>query len=75
MTEVLRDFAPSSLIGAVEANTRESFLTWTKWAKLELHQDAGELWIAADIPYFIFNLVLQAENASAEPGLVIDARQ
>ena len=73
MSEVLRDFVSSSLIGAIEANTRESFLTWTKWAKLELHQDAGELWIAADIPYFIFNLVLQAENDSAEPGPVIDA--
>ena len=73
MSEILRDFAPSSLIGAIEANTIESFLTWTKWDKLELHQDADEIWIAADIPYFIFNLVLKAKNASAEPGSVIDA--
>ncbi|PKB82944.1 MAG: hypothetical protein BZY88_03390 [SAR202 cluster bacterium Io17-Chloro-G9] len=73
MSEVLRDFVPSSLMGVIEANTRESFLTWNKWAKLELHQDADEIWIAAEIPYFIFNLVLKAENAAAEPGPVIDA--
>ncbi|PKB64596.1 MAG: hypothetical protein BZY80_02410 [SAR202 cluster bacterium Io17-Chloro-G2] len=73
MSKEFLDFTPSSLIGAIEANTRESFLTWTKWSKLELHQDAGEIWIASEIPYFIFNLVLQAETPSAGPETVIEA--
>ena len=73
MSEIARDFAPSSLIGAIEANTIESFLTWTKWDKLELHHDGDDLWIDSDIPFFIFNLVLQTEHTSVDPKSAIDA--
>ena len=73
MSEILQDFTPESLIQAIEANTIGSFLTWTKWPRLELHQYADEIWIAADIPYFLFNVTLQPGNASAKPDSVIDA--
>ncbi len=73
MSKILQDFAPLSVILAIEANTIESFLTWTKWDRLELHQNADEIWIAADIPYFLFNVTLQPGNASAKLDSVIDA--
>ena len=73
MSDILTDFAPSSLIRAIETNTIGTFLTWSKWAELDLHQDTHEIWITSEIPFFIFNVVLKAENPSAEPGLVIDA--
>ena len=73
MNEILREFAPSSLIGAIETNTIESFLTWTKWDKLALRQDGDDLWIESEIPFFIYNLVLRSDGASAGPESVIDA--
>lgn len=53
MTDISQDFTPSSLIDAIEANTLESFQSWTRWDdKVELHQDADWMSIAADIPFF-----------------------
>lgn len=37
MSGILQDFVPSTLIGAIEANTIESFQTWGRWEKLALH--------------------------------------
>jgi len=73
VSDILTDFAPSSLIRAIETNTIGTFLTWAKWAELDLHQDTHEIWITSEIPFFIFNVVLKAEDPSAEPGLVINA--
>jgi len=73
MNEIVKEFAPSSLILAIETNTIESFLTWTKWDKLALRQDGDDLWIESEIPFFIYNLVLRSDSASAGPESVIDA--
>ena len=73
MSELLQEVNPSSVIGAIEANTIESFLTWTKWDKLELYKDGDDLWINSDIPFFIYNLVLQTDSTSAGPASVVDA--
>ena len=73
MTNVSQDFAPASLIRAIEANTIESFKTWSKWKKMELHQDVDGMRITTDIPFFIFNLVFPSENSLTEPGYLIDA--
>ena len=77
MNNILLDPTSSALIQAIEANTNESFKTWTKWAKLELHQDLEMTWTASDIPYFLFNTVLylvpQIGNASDEWSPVIAA--
>ena len=68
MTKMLRNPGPSELIKAIEDNTINSLLTWTKWAKIEVHEDADVVWIASDIPYFLFNLVLPTEKSSLKPG-------
>ena len=49
MRKILRDFALSALIRAIEANTIESIKSWTKGAKLELRQDPEITWTAAHI--------------------------
>ena len=77
MNNILQDPTPSALIQAIEANTIEGFKTWSKWTKLELHQGPELTWTAFDIPYFLFNTVLnlvpQTGDAPAEPGSVIPA--
>ena len=72
MSEILREFVPSSMIGVIEANTTASFLAWTKWDRLKLHQDGDDLWIESEIPFFIYNVVLQTENISGDVESVID---
>ena len=77
MSDVRRDMAPSRL-GAtieentIEENTIESILSWTKWSRLQLHQDPDVLWTSSEIPYFIFNMVLNV-SPTADPLAVIDA--
>ena len=73
MSGILQDFVPSTLIGAIEANTIESFQTWGRWEKLALHRNENELWIESEIPYFIFNLVLKTGASPADPDSAIDA--
>ena len=73
MSKILRDFAPSALIKAIEGNTIESIETWAKWAKMEFYKDPDIIWTASDIPYFLFNLVLQIGNARVDPNSAIDA--
>jgi ribosomal protein S18 acetylase RimI-like enzyme len=72
MSEILREFVPSSMIGVIEANTTASFLAWTKWDRLKLHQDGDDRWIESAIPFFIYNVVLQTENTSGDVESVID---
>ena len=77
MNNVLLDPTPSALIQAIEANTIESFKSWCNWAKMELHEDPEIIWTASDIPFFLFNVILnlvpQTGSASAEPLRVIAA--
>ena len=77
MNNILRDLTPSALIQAIEANTMESFETWSKWTKLEYRQDPEITWTVSDIPYFIFNLILnlvpQTGSSPAELGPVVAA--
>lgn len=51
MNNVLQDPNPSALIQVIEANTIESFKTWRKWAKLELHEDLEITWTEASTPF------------------------
>ena len=77
MNNILLDLTPSALIQAIEANAIESFESWCKWANMELHKDPEITWTASDIPYFLFNLVLnlvpQSGGAPAEAGPAIAA--
>ncbi len=73
MSDVQRDMAPSSLVATIEENTIESILSWTKWSRLQLHQDPDVLWTSSEIPYFIFNMVLTV-NPTAELFAVIDTQ-
>ncbi len=58
MNNILLDLTPSALIQAIEANTIDSFKSWCNWPRMELRQDPEITWTSADIPYFLFNLVL-----------------
>lgn len=72
MQQFLQNPTHADLLQAIEANTMETFETWSKWTKLELRRDQGLTWTASDIPYFLFNLVLdlvpRAGSAPEEPG-------
>ena len=71
VSDVQRDLDPSSLVATIEENTIESILSWTKWSKLQLHQDPDVLWTSSEIPYFIFNMVLNV-SPTADPLAVIE---
>ena len=77
MNNIFQDFTPAALIQAAEDNTIESFKSWTKWAKMDLHEDPGITWTSADIPYFLFNVILnllpETGTSSAAPKQVIAA--
>ena len=77
MNNFLQDPTPSALIQAIEANTIESFKAWDKWTKLEFHEDPEITWTESDVPYFLFNVVLnltpQTGNASPDPASIIAA--
>ena len=77
MNDILLDLAPSALIQAIEANTVESFKSWCNWTKMELRQDPEITWTASEIPFFLFNVVLnlvpRTGHASAQLGPVIAA--
>ena len=77
MNNVLQDPTPAALIQAIEANTIESFKSWSKWTKLEVHEDPEITWTESDIPFFLFNTVLNlvppTGNPPADPGPVIAA--
>ena len=72
MTDILRNPEPSDVVKAIEANTIESLLTWTKWAKIELHQDADLVWMTSDIPYFLYNLAFPTKSALVAPESFIE---
>ena len=72
MSDVQRDLEPSGLIAAIEGNTIENIRAWTRWSKLSLHEDPNGIWTSSDIPYFIFNMVLNVGPSDA-PSTVIDA--
>ena len=64
---------PLDLIKAIDENTIDSLLSWSKWSKIEVHTDGDTIWTVSGIPFFLFNLVLPIGPSSAGPGEVIDA--
>ena len=73
MPEIQRDLDGPRLLAAIEDNTIRSIKSWTKWSRLHLHQDPEVLWTSSEIPFFIFNMVLNV-SPTAELLAVIDTQ-
>ena len=54
MNKRLQEFSSSEIIQAINANTIQSFETWSKWSKLQFHHDPEINWTESDVPFFPF---------------------
>lgn len=66
MDEIQHDHSEPAVVRAIEANICELFALWPKGAaRAEVHNDADMLWTITDVPFPMFNSIL---NAKLQPG-------
>lgn len=64
MADSVPGFTPTALIDAIEANSVASLKSWAGWHQLELRQDPNVTWTSSEIPFFLFDMVLELSPGS-----------
>jgi GNAT superfamily N-acetyltransferase len=73
MDEIQHDHSEPAVVRAIEANLFELFALWPRGAaRAEVHRDADMLWTITDVPFPMFNSVLNAKLAPDSLDAVIE---
>lgn len=66
MPQVLIDLSDDALIRAIEANAVDGCLTWGAWGGMEIRRERGLVWTLTDVPFPLFNNVLEADLSARD---------